>query len=152
MKLTSRSDYAFRMLLFLAAAPEGRGTVRAVADAYGLSRDHLAKVAQQLARLGWIETSTGRSGGLLLTVDPAALTVGDVIRATEEDVAVVECLGPGNTCCVSGLCGAQGVFRQAVRAFFAELDAHTLADVAANRAGLQAALRLGPTQLVAQAD
>jgi Rrf2 family transcriptional regulator, nitric oxide-sensitive transcriptional repressor len=144
MRLTSYSDYAFRMLVFLAVAPDRKGTVGQIAQAYGLSQNHLAKVSQHLVRRGLVTSTTGRNGGLRLAVDPETVTVGDVVRAAEEDVAVVECLRADNACRVSGSCAAQSTFAQAVAAFFAVLDAQTLADAARDEAGLRRALSIIP--------
>src|SRR5687767_9773108 len=114
MRLTSYSDYAFRMLLFLTVAPDGKGTVGQIAEAYGLSQNHLAKVSQHLARRGLVVSATGRNGGLRLAVDPESVTVGDVVRAAEDDFGVVECLRPDNACRVSGCCAARSTFSEAV--------------------------------------
>ncbi|MCE5292396.1 MAG: Rrf2 family transcriptional regulator [Nocardiaceae bacterium] len=137
MRLTSHTDYAFRTLLHLAVKPDRRATVREVADAYGLSRNHLAKVAQRLTRAGLVESAQGRSGGLTLVADPHRLSVGDIVRAAEDDFAIVECLGEDNTCRVSGVCAAHGAFARARSAFFAELDRQTLAQAAVNELGIR---------------
>lgn len=142
MKLTAYSDYGFRMLVFLAVAPDHRGTVREIAEAYGLSQHHLAKIAQRLVHAGLLSSYTGRNGGLKLKVDPAEVTVGDIVRAVESDFAVVECLGENGTCAVKSSCGGHSLFERAVASFFETLDSQTLADVAADARGLRADLRM----------
>lgn len=148
MKLTAYSDYGFRMLVFLAVAPDNRGTVREIAAAYNLSQHHLAKIAQRLVHADFLASFTGRTGGLQLKVDPATLTLGDIVRAVETDFSVVECLADPERCQVSAHCGGRGIFGDAVNAFFQVLDSKTLADAVRDRRGLRADLSLPPLPLV----
>ena len=67
MKLTFHTDYALRMLIFLGTHDGRQLTVADVAKAYGLSRNHLLKVALNLGRLGYVTTTRGRSGGISVT-------------------------------------------------------------------------------------
>ena len=75
-----------------------------------------------MAGAGLVATVRGRGGGVRLTRDPLGITVGDVMRAMENDFAVVECLGPARYCRVAGVCGARDVFARALDAYFAVLD------------------------------
>ncbi|MEE4209798.1 MAG: Rrf2 family transcriptional regulator, partial [Parvularcula sp.] len=70
MQLNLRTDYALRMLMALAAKDEVV-SIDWIADQYGISRNHLAKVAQELAAAGFVETQRGRGGGLQLARPPA---------------------------------------------------------------------------------
>ena len=99
MRMTFHTDYALRMLIYLAMRPDEVRTVHQIAEAYGLSRNHLLKVAQTLGRLGYIETIRGRAGGIRLAVPAADLNIGRLVRATEEDFSVVECLHRQNGTC-----------------------------------------------------
>ncbi|MEA3128731.1 MAG: Rrf2 family transcriptional regulator, nitric oxide-sensitive transcriptional repressor, partial [Paraburkholderia sp.] len=91
MRLTDYTDYALRVLLYLAVRGEGLSTIQDISDAYGISKNHLMKVVQQLGELGWVETVRGRNGGLRLVEQTNALTVGEIVRATESDFALVGC-------------------------------------------------------------
>ncbi len=135
MHLTDRTDYGLRLLVFLAVHPE-RVSVATVARAFRVSEAHLAKVAQGLARAGFLATVPGRSGGMTLARPPEAIRVGDVVRALEP-IAVVECLAPDNTCPIAGVCGLQPVLGAATEAFLAVLDGVTIADVTRQREGLR---------------
>src|SRR6201986_4502700 len=66
MRLTDYTDYSLRVLLYLAVRPEGLATIQDISDSYGISKNHLMKVVQRLAELGWVETVRGRNGGLRL--------------------------------------------------------------------------------------
>ncbi len=142
MKHTSHADYALRVLLYLRVAPGRRGSVSQIATAHRISRHHLDKVVQGLSAGGFVETVTGRAGGVHLTRDPATISVGEVMRVMDSDLAVVECLGPARFCRVAGVCGARGVFARALDAYFEVLDNTSLDDIAANDDGLRGALGL----------
>jgi Rrf2 family nitric oxide-sensitive transcriptional repressor len=140
MKHTSHADYALRVLMYLRVAPGRRGSVSEIATAHHVSRHHLDKVVQRLSGAGLVETTRGRGGGVALVRDPATITVGDVMRAMENDFAVVECLGPARYCRIAGVCGARSVFSRALDAYFAVLDDATLEEIASNDDGLRGAL------------
>ncbi|MGE3285439.1 MAG: Rrf2 family transcriptional regulator [Pseudonocardia sp.] len=142
MKHTSHADYALRVLMYLRVAPGRRGSIAEIADAHRISRHHLDKVVQRMAAAGLVETSRGRGGGVRLTRGPAGISLGDVMRAMEDDFAVVECLGAARFCRIAGVCGARDVFARALDSYFAVLDAATLDDLAANDLGLRGALEL----------
>jgi Rrf2 family nitric oxide-sensitive transcriptional repressor len=89
------------------------------------------KIVNDLARQGLLETARGRGGGLRLLKDPAAIRVGDVVRASETDFRLVECFDADtNACTLTPGCRLKRVFSRALRAYFDELDAASLADIA----------------------
>lgn len=142
MKHTQHADFALRVLLYLRVGPGRRGSISDMAEAHRVSRNHLEKVVRRMVAAGLVETSRGRGGGVRLTRDPSTITVGDVVRAMEDDFAVVECLGHARYCQVAGVCGARSVFARALDAYFEVLDLATLEDIADNDQGLRGALGL----------
>jgi Rrf2 family transcriptional regulator, nitric oxide-sensitive transcriptional repressor len=142
VKHTRHADLALRVLMYLRVAPGRRGAIADIAAAHRVSRNHLDKVVRRMGEAGLVATLRGRGGGVRLTREPSTITVGDVMRAMEDDFAVVECLGPARYCQIAGVCGARSVFAQALRAYFAVLDGATLDDIAMNDQGLRAALDL----------
>ncbi len=136
MRLTHHADYALRLLMYAALKNGALVQIREVADAYGISKNHLMKVAFHLGKLGFLETVRGRSGGLRLARPAQDITVGDVVRKTE-DFVLVECFDPGsNGCVIAAPCRLRGVLRKALDAYLAVLDAHTLADLVQPRSAL----------------
>ncbi len=129
MRLTSFSDYALRLLMFAAAVDARRFTVEEAATAYGISCNHLMKVAQTLTRAGFLIAARGRSGGLTLARKPADIRLGDVIRATEPDFALVECMSTGNRCAITRMCGLPPILNEAIGAFVQAFDRYTLEDI-----------------------
>ena len=130
MRLTVYTDYSLRMLIYLGLRPEGLSTIQEIADAYGISKNHLMKVAHQLGLTGYVETVRGRNGGLRLARPADEIGIGEVVRSTEEDFALVECFDPEhNRCAISPVCQLQAALGEALDAYLSVLDRYTLADV-----------------------
>lgn len=129
MRLTQLTDYSYRMLIFLAATAPRQATIREIASGYGISRNHLMKVANLLARHGFVRAARGRSGGLTLARPAAEIVLGDVARKLEGDFGLVECMGNGSHCRIEAACNLKPLFARAVDAFLGVLDAATLADL-----------------------
>lgn len=145
MRLTSYTDYAFRVLIFLALRREAGSTIQEIAEHYAISRNHLMKVVQQLGQLGYVETTRGRGGGLRLAVEPADLRLGDLVRHTEEDMTLVECFDrESNQCVISGVCRLQSVLSDALKAWLTVMDGYTLADLVTNPVALRKAIAMVP--------
>jgi Rrf2 family transcriptional regulator, nitric oxide-sensitive transcriptional repressor len=148
MRLTDYTDYSLRVMLYLAVRGKGLATIQDISDAYGISKNHLMKVVQRLGELGWVETVRGRNGGLRLFERSGALTVGEVVRATESDFALVGCFpderGGQRHCVIESHCRLKGVLERARHAFLAELDRHTIGELAAHPGPLAALLGMRP--------
>lgn len=131
MMLTSRTEYALRLLMLL-ALQAGDGAPVPVPEAarrLGLSAHHLAKVAQDLRALDLVEATRGRSGGLRLAASARTRTLGTIVRELEP-LSLAECFDPSsNTCVLMPACRLAGILKEAGQAFFDALDAYTLDDL-----------------------
>lgn len=78
------------------ATRDGQISVDEIADAYGISRHHLMKVAGKLAELGYVVARRGRGGGLTLARPAAEINIGSVVRSIEAFDVFVECFDPKN--------------------------------------------------------
>ncbi len=88
MQLTTHTDYALRLLIYLAVRDDHMpATVQAAATRYGISANHMAKVAQTLVQLGHIDSRRGRGGGLTLARAPAEINIGAVVRQDRKPAA-----------------------------------------------------------------
>lgn len=98
MKLTHYSDYALRCLIFLAVMPKQGElcNINDIAQAYNISKSHLTKIIHQLGRLGYIESSRGKGGGIRLAKAPSQINIGQLIRHTESGFAILDCLDDAN--------------------------------------------------------
>ena len=94
MRLTVYTDYALRMLMYLALKEDELATIAEISVSYGISKNHLMKVAHQLGVAGYVETVRGRGGGLRLARRIEAIGLGEVVRFTEPDMAIVPCFKP----------------------------------------------------------
>jgi Rrf2 family transcriptional regulator, nitric oxide-sensitive transcriptional repressor len=132
VQLTSFSDYALRLGIYLGAERGRWVAVAEVSQAYGISRAHLVKVVQRLVELGLVEAMRGRGGGLRLARPPEAIGIGALSRATEPHLDIVECFDrKTNTCPIAPACALKHILAQARDQFLASLDRHTLADLLA---------------------
>ncbi|AFS53245.1 Rrf2 family transcriptional regulator [Leptospirillum ferriphilum] len=133
MQLTLYSDYSIRVLLYLAAKADGPATISEVAESYGISRNHLVKVVHNLSQSGYIRTTRGKKGGMVLGRNPKDISIGGLLRQTEPDFRLVECLQEESSGCpIDQVCSLKSVFRTALYAFLNTLDGFTLADITGN--------------------
>ena len=141
MRLTVYTDYSLRLLIYAALKTDGLTTISEVAEAYGVSRNHLTKVVHQLGLAGYIETVRGKGGGLRLARRPETIRIGDVVRHTEPDMALTPCFKPIDApCAISPACLLKGALAEARESFLRVLDGYTIADFAGPGARLRTLL------------
>lgn len=143
MRLTAYTDYTLRTLMYLAVNTDRLATIAEIARIYRISETHLMKVVHQLGVAGDIETIRGRNGGLRLARPATAISLGTVVRRTEEDMDLVACFDGSANCAISEICVLQTVLHEALGAFLAVLDRFTLDDLVAPRANLARLLGIG---------
>jgi Rrf2 family nitric oxide-sensitive transcriptional repressor len=140
MQLDKFTDYALRVLMTLAVRAPARVPTSEIATVFGLSENHLSKVATQLVREGFVTSERGRGGGLVLARPADQIRVGEVVRAMKRNDPVVECFGVDKSCLILPACGLRGPLAQAQEAFFSALDNYTLADATVSRQALSTLL------------
>lgn len=139
MKLTQFSDYSLRVLIYLALNQDRLSTIGEISNSFKVSHNHLVKIAHQLNQMGFIETVRGRSGGMRLKRDPSEINIGEVVRATETNLDIVECFNKvGNTCTLTTCCKLSSVLDEALNAFLKVLESYSLEDLLAHPARLRA--------------
>ncbi len=130
MRLSDYTDYTLRVLMYCAVQRGRLVTIAEIAEVHGISKNHLMKIVNHLSQQGLLETTRGRGGGLRLMKAPGDIRVGDVLRHSETDFRLVECFDAAtDTCTLTAACRLRAALLRAQRAWFAELDAVTLADV-----------------------
>ena len=129
MRLTLHTDYALRTLLYLGLNQDRRVSIHEIAQRYDISENHLVKIVHRLGQGGFVKTMRGRGGGLVLGRPPHDINLGELVRFTEEDMALVACFQTGQNCLLTGACRLQGLLGEALGAFMAVLDRQTLADL-----------------------
>ncbi|GEM45047.1 RrF2 family transcriptional regulator [Deinococcus cellulosilyticus] len=130
MQVTRFTDLSLRLLMHLMQTPDhSRATVQEVADRFNVPYNHLNKVAHALSKMGIIQGSKGKNGGIRLVKAPSEVRLGDLVRLTEPQADIIDCnIGP---CPLRGNCKLKCVLVDAREAFYAKLNEYTLADVAA---------------------
>lgn len=129
MHLTQHTDYALRLLIYLAANSERLVTIAEISERFNLSRSHLMKIANRLVHEGFVEGLRGKGGGLRLARGAAEISVGHAVRVMEQGMALVECFGASSQCLLTPDCRLKGVLGDALEAFLKSLDSVTLADL-----------------------
>lgn len=137
MRLTTYTDYALRVLMYLGLRGDDLATIQEIAEQYGISKNHLMKLVHELGQLGYVETIRGKNGGLRLGRRPDEITVGEIVRHLEPDLALVECFqSTGVRCRIVNDCVLQTMLGEALDRFLETLDRYTLADLLAPAEGL----------------
>jgi len=135
MQLTRFTDYALRVLLFVAMQDGRVCTMGEIATYYQISLEHLRKVVHKLATLGYLNSSRGRGGGLLLGLGAAKIRIGEVVLALENDLIIIDC--QALDCLLQPGCSLKTALDRAGRAFIAALNEVTLADLLNDRGMMQ---------------
>jgi Rrf2 family transcriptional regulator, nitric oxide-sensitive transcriptional repressor len=128
MSLSLQTDYSLRVLLFLAMRRE-RTQITQISDFYSISRDHVAKVVNALAKLGYIRSIRGLGGGLEIKTAPESIKIGEIITHFEGGMHLLECVNTENVCVIQPTCKLRHVLAEAERLQMEYLNSITLADL-----------------------
>ena len=129
MRLTKHTDYAFRVLIYLASMPEDRtSTVQEIAEQFDVSRSHIMKIVHKLAGAGLIHASRGKHGGIKLGKPKEKIDLRSVIELMEATLAPVNCDDP--VCIIKKNCTLKNILFEAQRQFMEHVEHYTLADLA----------------------
>jgi Rrf2 family nitric oxide-sensitive transcriptional repressor len=129
MRLTKHTDYAFRVLIYLASMPGDRlSTVQEIAEKFDVSRSHIMKIVHKLAGAGLIHASRGQHGGIKLGQPKEAINLRTVIELMEATLSPVNCDEP--VCIIKKKCTLKNILFEAQRQFLDHVERYTLADLA----------------------
>jgi len=129
MRLTQFSGYGLRVLIYAGLKGDQLSTIAEIAEAYGISKNHLMKVVQQLVNEDFLSSRRGKKGGVRLARDPEQITIGAVVLAMEPSFGVAECMREGNECALTPVCRLRAKLNDANRAFLQVLEDVTLAEI-----------------------
>ncbi len=129
MQLSTFTDYTMRTLVYLGLQKGKLVTIASIAKAYEISENHLMKVVYQLGQSGYVETVRGKGGGLRLAQEASSINIGALIRQTEGNASLLDCLDGESTCCIQHACKLQAILRETQDAMYAVLCQYTLADL-----------------------
>lgn len=130
MQLTRFTDYALRVLMYLGGQADRLVTIREIAEKHGLSENHLMKIVHKLATRGYIETVRGKGGGMRLARRAEMISLGEVVRDTEENMDIAECFAAdAQSCVLLPSCVLRSVLIEARKSFLETLDLYALSDL-----------------------
>lgn len=152
MRLTLRTDYALRTLMFVGLKAPELATIGEIVRYFEISRGHVMKVVHELGLKAYLENVRGKGGGIRLARKPEQINVGAVVRDMEEELGVLGCLqGEEGYCRIEECCVLRSALRDATNAFLAVLDKYTLADLLGRDRLLSQLLGLPPAAPSARA-
>jgi Rrf2 family transcriptional regulator, nitric oxide-sensitive transcriptional repressor len=131
-----QTDYALRTLMFLAHR-DGQASVQEIATAYGISRDHLFKVVQQLVRQGHVASRPGRNGGIRLARGADDINCGEVVAAFEGRNGLLPCVKDRDYCVLDPGCALRSALIAAENAMYGVLERITIAQLLEGNAATQ---------------
>lgn len=134
MQLTQFTDFGLRVLMYLTYGDRSElVTITEIAEQFSTPRNHLTKVITRLVRLGWVQSTRGRNGGLKLAIAPELLGIGTVIRKLEDHEETIDCYK--TPCPLVGSCRLKNIIDQGMQQYFQLMDQYTLADTVAEPTG-----------------
>lgn len=128
MRLTSKTDYCLRVLIFLQQKNE-RVKIQEIANTYGISKNHLSVVVNELSELGYVISTLGPKGGIEFNKAFANHTLYDLVSKVE-NLDIVECFDQATCSCVlSPHCRLKKMLHKATSAFLDELRKYRIKDL-----------------------
>ena len=99
MKLSTKGRYALRVMIDLATNSNGNFiSLKDIATRQEISNKYLEQIIAKLNKAGYLETARGNNGGYKLAKKPKEYRIGDILRATEGDLAPIFCLTEEGEC------------------------------------------------------
>ena len=148
MQLTTHTDYALRVLIYLTLHQDQLVTINELAEFFDISRNHLVKVVHNLGVKGFIKTLRGKGGGICLARPPEAINIGAVVREIEGHFYMTECFNPHKQghCAIQPICGLTSLLGTALRQFMEVLDNAVLSDLVPQSSRLNTEKLLEPAE------
>ena len=127
MQLNKFTDYALRLLMYIAQPKEMPYTIAEIAADLHVSQNHLVKIVHFMGKQNWLITTRGKGGGIRLNPQALTLRLGEIVRILQRENPIVECNTP--PCVLRSNCGLKGILDQAMEQFYHSLDQYSLGDV-----------------------
>ena len=126
MKLSSKAHYGLNACCVLAGMYPEKASARELEEALGVSGKYLEQMMRLLASRGIVRAQRGAAGGYSLAREPAAVSVGAVVRALEDDMEFIHCAAKASHC---KKCLSAAVWQKLYREINRVLDEMTLSDM-----------------------
>jgi Rrf2 family transcriptional regulator, iron-sulfur cluster assembly transcription factor len=131
LELTRRADYGIRAMIAIAASSSDAplSTPR-IAEAMAIPVRFLPQVMADLARVGLVDSTSGRRGGYRLARPASKISLLEIIEALEGDARRRQCVLRSAPCGRDGFCDVHTVFAAAQDALLEAFSAVPLSDLA----------------------
>ena len=130
MDISCRGRYATRAMLELATSEQGKPIpLSQIAESQDISRKYLQQLMSGLRRAGLVRVVKGFKGGFMLARPPDQIRIGEILRALEGDLSLVECVRYEHVCPRNDICATRGLWTRASKVIEEFFDGVTLADV-----------------------
>ncbi len=126
MQLSKFTDYAFRVLMYIARHQEELHTIPHLAEKLHVSQNHLVKVVHFMAKQHWLITTRGKGGGIRVSSLVLSMPVGEVIRTLQGDPKLVNCSSPA--CVLKPCCQLKSILHDALEQFYQYLNQYTISE------------------------
>lgn len=144
LRLSKKTDYGLLALQYLASeAPSGVASVRTIAERYDIPVELLAKVLQQLARLGFVAAHKGAHGGYHLVRPATTISLAEVVQAFDGPLAITACGRKDEQCEQFGTCTVRDPLSRVKDRILSVLQTMTLAEMAQGASGIPIVLSRG---------
>ena len=134
MKISTKGRYALSIMLDLAINDnDSYISLKDIATRQGISNKYLEQIISKLNKKGYLKTARGNTGGYKLAKKPSEYKIGDILRATEGDLAPIYCLTEEGTCNKQGNCITYSFWKGLDDAINKYVDSKTLEDLINNK-------------------
>lgn len=132
MKITSRTEYGLRAMVYLAGRrEEGPAPLSEIATSEGIPGAFLERILARLREAGLVRATRGASGGYALARSPGSVAVADVVVALEGPLTLVDCVQDDRSCARAEGCASRVVWRRLDDAITQALEGLSLEDLVA---------------------
>jgi len=132
MQLTKHTDYAFRILIFLATLEKGKlTTIQQLTEGFVISKSHAMKIVNKLVHQHWVKATRGKNGGIQLGLEASEITLRSVVELMEQTLEPVNCDSP--ICALKSACQLKGILCQAQELYLEHLGKSTIEDLVNNQ-------------------
>ena len=115
MKLSTKSRYGLKAILDIALyANEGTVSISEISERTKISVNYLEQLIPKLRKAGLVLSTRGACGGYKLAKSPDSISIGDILRALEGELTLVNCVSEDNkgACESAGLCVTKFVWQK----------------------------------------
>lgn len=130
MKITTKGRYAIVIMLNLAEnyAKDSFLSLKEISEEENISLKYLEKIMLSLKKEDFLISARGQDGGYKLAHDPSFYKIGDILKATEKELAPVNCLTDQTQCQKKSLCKTYPIWKDLNDEMMNYLNSKTLAD------------------------